>query len=69
MKIVTVLLIGLLSFFAGWLIPDLPVVWDIILKSGFISILFIGIIYYLKISDELNQIANTGIKVLKRKIL
>jgi hypothetical protein len=69
MKIVAVLLIGLVSFIAGWLIPDIPVIWDIILKSGFVSVLFLGMIYFLKISDELNQIAYTGIKFLKGKIL
>jgi O-antigen/teichoic acid export membrane protein len=69
MKIVAVLLIGLVSFIAGWLIPDIPVIWDIILKSGFVSVLFLGMIYFLKISDELNQIAYAGIKFLKGKIL
>ncbi len=69
MKIGAVLLIGMVSFITVWLIPDLPVIWDIILKSGFVSILFLGVIYFLKISDEINQITNVGLKYLTGKIM
>jgi O-antigen/teichoic acid export membrane protein len=64
MKILSVLLIGLISFFPVWLLPDLPLIGDMIVKSILISLLFLGMTYFMKISDEINQIVNYGIKFL-----
>jgi len=66
-KILTVFLIGFLSFVAGWSIPELELISDIILRSGLVTILYMSMIYFSKVSIESNELINkTFAKIWKR---
>jgi O-antigen/teichoic acid export membrane protein len=55
-KIIPVFLIGFISFGAGWLLPEMPLIPDIILRSGLVSLLYVGMIYLSGISPETNSL-------------
>jgi O-antigen/teichoic acid export membrane protein len=55
-KILPVLLFGLISFGAGWLLPGMSLIPDIILRSALVSLLYVGMIYLSGISPETNSL-------------
>lgn len=66
-KILPVLLIGLISFGAGWLPPKMPLIADILLRSGLVSLLFGGMIYLSGISPETNSLIRQFFGMLRGK--
>lgn len=67
MKILPVLLIGLISFGAGWLLPGMSLIPDIILRSGLVSLLYVGMIYLSGISPETNGLIREFFVMLRGK--
>jgi len=68
--------IGVISFAVSWLLPHLPLVSDIIVRSGLVTVIFMGLVYTLKVSDDLNSLIKKILKnlsesfvLLKKKIL
>lgn len=59
--------IGALAFLIGKIIPVLPVHFliDLIIRCSAISVVFIGLCYAFRISDDLNLIADKILKLLK----
>ena len=64
-KILPVLLIGLISFGVGSLPPKMPLITDILLRSGLVSLLFGGMIYLSRISPETNSLARGFFETLR----
>lgn len=67
MRILSVLLIGLTSFGAGWLLPGMSLIPDIILRSALVTSLFGGMIYLSGISPDTNSLIIGFVKMLRRK--
>lgn len=67
-KHIYLFLITLLAYWTSTLLPALPnYILDIIVRSGLISILFIVPVYFLKISDDINDKINQLLVQLKIK--
>jgi len=59
-KYLILLSVGLGSFLVAWLMPEMSWFgWDIIIRSTLFSLLFGVFIYYLKVSDDINQSIDT----------
>ena len=57
-SIVVVLLFGVLGFVAGWLMPRLPLVADIVVRSGAVVLVFGGLVWISKIWPEANELTS-----------
>lgn len=57
-KVLIVFVIGGISFGAGWLLPRMQLIPDIILRSGLVSLLYVGMIYLMNVSPETNNLIN-----------
>jgi len=68
-KTLKLILIGVVTYFIGMNLSSIGNTFlDIILRSGIISLLYVGAIWYFKISEDLNELiiqglAKVGIKV------
>ncbi len=67
MKIIPVLFIGLISFGAGWLIPGMSLIPDIILRSTMVSLLYVGMVYVSGISPETNSLIRGFFRITSGK--
>lgn len=67
-KFITLTGITIISFFLGNIIPDLPMIIDILVRSGLVSIIFLSMVFLYKISPDLNQIIIQNIKILKKHL-
>jgi O-antigen/teichoic acid export membrane protein len=66
-KIILVLVIGLLSFFAGWLIPRLPLIADIVIRSGLVTFVFTVLIYFSRVSPEANTLIYNFLRISNKR--
>lgn len=57
-KLLMVLIIGGIALIPGLLIPPMPLVIDIVVRSLIVSIIFFGAVYLLKISDDANRVGD-----------
>ena len=53
-KLFLVVLVGIISYFSGMLLPHLSLIMDIILRSGIVAFLYVLLIILLKVLPELN---------------
>lgn len=58
-KLIVVAVLGLLSFIIGELLPDLPLIPDIFIRSSLVTLVFMGLIFVLNVSYDLNQLIIT----------
>lgn len=56
--------IGLVSYLAGYVIPQVYFITDIIIRSAVVAIVFLSLIFFFRISEDLN---NLVIKFLKKQ--
>jgi len=59
-------LVGVLVAFAGYIMPDLPLWPDIIVRSLLVAILFTTGVYLWKLSDDMNRLIDTSIAGIKK---
>jgi O-antigen/teichoic acid export membrane protein len=59
--------IGVAIFLLSLLIPRLSLVADIAVRSSFITLLFLGAVYYFRLSGEIKAIIDGYLTLLKRK--
>ena len=59
-------LVGVLVAFAGYIMPDLPLWPDIIIRSFLVAILFTAGVYLWKLSDDMNRLIDTSIAGIKK---
>jgi O-antigen/teichoic acid export membrane protein len=57
-RIAVVLLIGGLALLPGLLLPQMPLLIDIFVRSSIVSIIFFSILYFLRISEDANRVGN-----------
>ncbi len=58
-KILVPVLLGGIVYAAGYFLPSLAnPYFDAILKGGFVSVIFIGALYFMKVSEDINQKIN-----------
>ncbi len=53
-KLGIVLVIGIFSLGIGWIIPDLPLVVDIFIRSGIVTVVYFLLVWLGRVSDDLN---------------
>lgn len=56
LRLIWVLLIGLVGFAAGWFVPRLSLIPDIIIRSGITTLIYGGLIYLFKVSPDINNL-------------
>ena len=54
------------AYFVGHLLPDLLLVWDILLKGSVFAVIFLAIVFKFKISDDLNTTVAKIVSQIKR---
>jgi hypothetical protein len=68
-KNLMVLIIGGISLAAGWYFPVLKNLYiDILVRSALTSVLYFGLIYIFKVSDDINGKINKILKLLPVKL-
>lgn len=68
-KLLVIAGIGLFCFAILKWLPQLPLLVDIFLRSGLLTIIFLGLVYFLKISPDLNSAGKSYFHVLVSPIL
>ncbi|UKJ08057.1 lipopolysaccharide biosynthesis protein [Solitalea lacus] len=64
---VAILFIGLVVLALNYLLPPLPnFIVDIAVRSGLITAIYMGAVYWFRLSPEMNQLVNSKVKVLNR---
>lgn len=63
-----ILLIGIVALIGSYVIPELPLIADIVVRSGIITVSYIGVLYYTKLSPEMNQTIDSTLAQLRKKI-
>jgi len=48
--------IGIISFGISWLLPQMPLFADIVIRSGLVTLVFMGLVFVLKLSQDTNQL-------------
>jgi O-antigen/teichoic acid export membrane protein len=54
LKLMTICFIGIVSFALNFLLPRLPLISDVILRSSLVTIVFVGFVVWLKVSPDFN---------------
>ena len=64
-----VLIIGVISFFAGWYIPYIYNLYvDLIVRSVLTASVYFGLLYIFKVSDDINSKINKILKLIPVKV-
>jgi O-antigen/teichoic acid export membrane protein len=59
--------IGALAFAIGWIIPEFDhFILDLFIRCSAISVVFVGLCYLLKVSEDLDKIADKFLKFIKK---
>jgi O-antigen/teichoic acid export membrane protein len=66
MKLFIVFLAGIAGYFTSLLLPTLPLVADIVVRSGIVTVVFMAIIFLLKISPEVNELMEKSFNLITR---
>ena len=67
-KYLLILLFSVIAYLPGYFLPEIkPYLVDIIIRSGIIFIIFSLLIYFSKVSDDINNRVNTYLPIIFRK--
>ena len=59
-------LIALVAAVAGYLLPQMALLPDLLIRSGLVTLLFTAGLYFLKLSEDVNSMIDTGIAYISR---
>jgi len=60
-------LLGIVAMTAGYLIPQISLIPDILLRSLLVTVFFVAGVWYWRLSDDLTGVADTIVEMFRRK--
>jgi O-antigen/teichoic acid export membrane protein len=63
-KLLVIAGIGLLSYGAVWMMPHLSLLADIVIRSGLVTVMFLGLVYIFKLSPDMNSTIKSVLLIL-----
>jgi MFS superfamily sulfate permease-like transporter len=61
-------LVGVAALAAGYLMPQISLITDIIVRSLLVTVIFTAGVWFLKLSDDLNGVAESLMERFRRKL-
>jgi hypothetical protein len=59
-------LVAAVAFVAGTLVPEMPLLPDLMLRSALVTFIFTAGLYLLKLSDDMNKMVDVILDVIRK---